>query len=295
MKYKLFLFFNLLFISIGGYSQTEQLRQNVQKVIEGKKADVGIAVLGLENRDTFSINGSKHYPMQSVYKFHLALAVLHQVDKGKFKLDQPIFVKKSDLLPNTWSPMREKYPNGELNLPLSEIVSYTVSQSDNNGCDILFRLLGGTKKVDKYIKKIGIKDVAIAATEDEMHQAWDVQFTNWTTPLAAVQILDKYFNGNILSKTSYEFLWKIMVETTTGLKRMKYVLPEGTIVAHKTGTSGTNKEGVTSAVNDLGIVRLPNGKHLAIMFFVCNSTENMATNEQIIAEITKMIWDYYKI
>ncbi len=84
-------------------------------------------------------------PMLSVFKFHIALAVLNQVDKGNLTLDQKILIKKSDLLENTWSPLREKYPDGNVELPLSEIITYTVAQSDNNGCDILLRLIGGTK------------------------------------------------------------------------------------------------------------------------------------------------------
>ncbi|MCU0394149.1 MAG: class A beta-lactamase, subclass A2 [Thermoflexibacter sp.] len=293
MNHKFVLLFLFQFIFLVAIAQKEQLRQDIQTVISGKKADVGVAVLSLADRDTFSINGKKHYPMQSVYKFHLALAVLAQVDKGKLKLEEPILVKKTDLLPNTWSPLREKYPDGEVKLPLSEILTYTVSQSDNNGCDILFRLLGGTKKVHQYIKKLGIKDIAIAATEEEMHQAWDVQFTNWTTPLEAVYLLDKFFSNHILSKTSYDFLWKIMVETSTGMKRIKGLLPETAVVAHKTGTSGTNKEGISSATNDLGIIRLPNGKHIALMVFVCNSAENNETNERIIAEVGKLVYEYY--
>ncbi len=46
--------------------------------------------------------------MQSVFKFHIALAVLDLVDQGKLSLDQKVFIKKSELLPNTWSPIRKK-------------------------------------------------------------------------------------------------------------------------------------------------------------------------------------------
>ncbi|UHG94351.1 serine hydrolase [Spirosoma oryzicola] len=60
--------------------------------------------------------------MQSVYKFHVALAVLNQVDKGRFKLTQKMHVKKSDLTPNQHSSMGEAYPNGEVDLLLFELI-----------------------------------------------------------------------------------------------------------------------------------------------------------------------------
>ena len=92
--------------------------------------------------------------MQSVYKYPLALAILNQVDKGIFSLEQKIHIKKEDLLPDTWSPLRKKYPDGNADITLDELLNITVSQSDNNGCDILFRLIGGTEEKvvwDDYI------------------------------------------------------------------------------------------------------------------------------------------------
>jgi beta-lactamase class A len=288
-----FLLILVLSFTKNAYSQTNNLRKQLDSIIQTKKADIGVAVLGLEDRDSLTVNPNKDYPMQSVYKLHLALAILHDVDKGKLALNQPILIQKSDLLPNTWSPMRDKYPEGNVSLPLSDILSFSVSKSDNNACDVLFRLVGGTKKVHKYIRKLGIKNVNISATEQEMSKDWSIQFTNKTRPFSAVELLDKFFNQPILKKETHDFLWKILVETTTGPNKIKGLLPVGTVVGHKTGASGTNKEGITGASNDVGIVTLPNGKHVALAVFAANSSGNTAENDRTIAEIAKAVWDFY--
>ena len=285
----------LLLISINSLAQ--QRKQDLKKTIEtiaGKHtAKIGFAVIDLQNGDTIGFNGRVHYPMQSVYKFHLALAVLKQVDEGKLKLDQQILVKAKDLLPNTWSPLRDKYPQGNVYIPLAEILSYTVSQSDNNGCDILFRLVGGPAKVNQFIYGIGLKDVVIVATEEEMHLDEKVQFKNWSTSFSAVQLLKMFYDKKILSKSSGDFLWDIMVKTISGPNKIKGLLPKGTIVAHKTGSSGVNSAGVTTASNDIGIVALPNGKHFAIAVFVSMTKEEEKVTDQIIAECSKAAWDYF--
>jgi len=282
----------ILFLSKTTHAQHDSLRVKFQTIIRSVKADVGVAVLGLEDRDTLSFNGQRHYPMQSVYKLHLAMAILDQVDKRKLSLDQKIKITKVDLLPDTHSPLRDKYPDGAV-MPLSEVLKYTVSQSDNNGCDILFRLVGGTKKVEDYIYGLGVNGISIKATEEEMHKEWNVQFTNWSTPLAVVQLLDIFYQQKNLSKTSTEFLRKILIETATGPKRIKGRLPSGTIAAHKTGFSGTNESGVTAATNDVGIVTLPNGKHFAIAVFVSNATESVENLDGVIAGLSKATWDYF--
>jgi beta-lactamase class A len=292
---KIFLLVSLLLhyaVSVT-FGQQDVLRQKIGQIVSSAKADIGVAIYGLEGKDTLSINGNKHFPMQSVYKFHIALAVLNKTDKGEFSLDQQIFIKKSDLLTNTWSPLQQKYPDGNIAFSLRDILSYTVSQSDNNGCDILFRLMGGTEEVENYIHSIGIKNISIKATEEEMGKDWNVQFTNWTTPLSAIELLKKFYEREILSKNSYELLWKLMLESSAGQNRIKGNLPAGTSVAHKTGTSGTNKQGISAAVNDIGIITLPNGKHVAISVFVSNSNESSERNEKIIADIARVTWDYF--
>jgi beta-lactamase class A len=297
MKQLLILLIIILSVNTDANSQSiksiDLLRQKIDSICKTKKADIGVAILGTDDKDRLTINENKKYPMQSVYKLHLAMAVLHEVDAGKLALNQAILVKKSDLLPNTWSPMRDKYPEGNVHLFLSEILSYSVSKSDNNACDILFRLVGGTKKVHKYIRKLGIKNVSIKATEEEMSKDWSVQFTNTTKPFATVQLLNKFFTEPILSKNTHNFLWRILVETSTGPNKIKGLLPHWALVGHKTGASGTNKEGITGASNDVGIVILPNDKHFSIAVFVSNSKENTEGNDRIIAEIAKAAWDYF--
>ncbi|MFA6542287.1 MAG: class A beta-lactamase, subclass A2 [Bacteroidota bacterium] len=276
-------------------AQTDSLHHKIETVLSGKKAVVGVSIYGIENKEWININNDRHYPMQSVFKFHIALTVLHRVDEGKLQLSLEIMIKKNDLLPNTWSPIRDKYPDGNVVLSLAEIINYTVALSDNNGCDILLRLIGGVKVVNEYIHSLGITDVAVAANEEEMHKAWDVQYANWTTPKAATDLLVLFYDQKVLSKTSFSFLWNVMIETSTGTGRIKAGVPEGTPVAHKTGTSDRNNEGIAAAANNIGIVSLPNGTHFAISVFVSNSKETDETNDTIIAAVARAAWDHFTL
>lgn len=289
----LFVTFFLQFSTFFSFSQLSTLRSKIEAITQDKKAKIGVSILDIIKGDTFTLNNSHHFPMQSVFKFHLALAVLNQIDQGKMTLNQPIFVKKTDLLPDLWSPMREKYPAGNVTIPLREILQFTVSQSDNSGCDLLFKLIGGPEKTNQYIHSLGIKEVSIKNPEAEIQADWSIQYKNWTTPSAATKLLEMFYKKNILSKNNYDFLWKTMAETTTGINKIKGKLPKEAIVAHKTGYSGANKEGIVGATNDIGIVILPNGKKFAIALFVSDSMENEKTNDGIMADVAKVVWDYY--
>jgi len=275
-------------------AQISTLGAKIGDMLKTKSAIVGVSIAVSGDTATLNINNDFHYPMQSVFKFPIALAVLSEVDKGNLSLEQQISITKKELLPETWSPIREKFPNGTT-LTVGQIIEYTVAQSDNIGCDILLRLIGGTDTVESFLKANHFADISIKANEEEMHKSWDVQYQNWTTPAAMNKLLmDAYYNTNdLLSQESHDFIWKVMRETTTGGKRLRGQLPQHTVVAHKTGTSGA-EDGINAATNDVGVITLPDGRLIFISVLVADSREVAETNEQIIADIAKLTWDYFR-
>ncbi|MEJ7559194.1 MAG: class A beta-lactamase, subclass A2 [Pedobacter sp.] len=274
-------------------AQDRTFIKKLDSIVGFRKAVVGFSVQIMETGDTISLNGDRRFPMQSVYKFHLALAVLDRVDNGKLKLDQKVLLKKMDLHPDTHSPLRDKYPDGNVYVTIDELLRYTVGQSDNNGCDILFGLIGGTSIVDRYIKHLGILEVAIVGTEAQMHADYKMQFNNYSTPKSATALLLKFAQGKVLHKSSTDYLMKVMQVSTSGPKKLKGLLPPGTLLAHKTGYSGTDGNGLTYATNDIGLVVLPNGNHMLISAFVTMSSESEVVNDRIIAELAKASFEKY--
>ena len=283
----------LLFLLIATYSFSQNLKKEILQITKGKNATVAVSVLDFGNDKTVHINGNKKLPMLSVFKFHIGLAVLNEVDQGKLNLDQKILIKKSDLLENTWSPIRERFPEGDIEMPLGLLIKYTVAESDNNGCDILLRLIGGTETVQKFINSKGVRNFTIKVNEEQMHQGFEFMYLNTTTANSANQLLKDFRDKKIVSKTSTDFLMTTMLETSTGKNKIVAQLPESVPVAHKTGSSGKNEKGLTIAENDIGIVTLPGGKSYALSIFVSDSMESAETNTKMIADISKIVFDYF--
>ena len=283
----------LFCISVNVFGQT--LENTFQQILKDRNATVGVSVYDFKTKKSYGINQTEHFPMQSVFKFHIALAVLDLVDKGKLSLTQKVYISKERMQPDWYSPLRDKYPKGNVKLTIAEILKPTVSESDNVGCEVLLDLIGGPKVVDDYLKKIGMKNVQIKHNETVMQASWEPQFENYSSPNSAVELLKALHNGKILSSKSTAYVQKMLLETSTGPNRLKGLLPKGTVIAHKTGTSGTNKQtGEMAAVNDIGIVTLSNGNQFAIAVFVSKSKEKIETNEKIIAEIAKATYDFLK-
>ncbi len=271
--------------------QIAQLQEQLQTLAAPAKGKVGAAVMLLETGETVDLHGSKHFPMQSVYKLPIVMAVLARTDSGQLKLDQEVHISSADLVPPTiHSPMRDRNPNGNFDMTIRDLARAAIVQSDGSASDVLLRLVK-PRHVRKFLHTIGVKGIKVENTEKEMAVDNKVQYDNWATPLGAITLLQKLQAGEGLSSTSRDLLLSWMVETRTGSQRIRALLPRDVQVADKTGTSGTER-GIAAATNDIGLIQLPGGKHLAVAVFVSDSPADEDVREAVIAQIARAAWDW---
>lgn len=271
-------------------SQNQELQKQLELIAPAAKGTVGVAAVVLETGETVSLNPHDHFPMQSVYKLPIGMAVMKQVDAGKIALEQKVKVTKSDFVrAGQYSPIRDNNPKG-VEMSVGELLRYAISESDGTASDVLMRLVGGPGVVQTYLNELKITAMIVLNTEKELGQDWQAQYRNWASPEAAIALLRALQERQGLSETSQTLLLKLLTESTPGPNRLKGLLPVGTVVAHKTGSSGS-RNGITAATNDIGIITLPNGRHAAIAVFVSDSPADEATREGVIARVAKAVCD----
>ncbi len=245
----------------------------------------------VEGGKILALNGEQRFPMQSVYKIAIGMAVLHQVDLGKVRLDQQVHITKAALpLPPNYSPLRDQYPNGVI-LLVSRLLDEMTTVSDNTASDSLLTLAGGPQQVTTYLRGLGLRNIVVATSEATMAENEQVQqYRNWATPTAMLTLLCALQRGRGLTPQSRRLLLDSMTRCQTGPHQIKGLLPAGTVVAHKTGSSGA-VDGLTRATNDAGLITLPDGRHLAIVVFVSDTRASMGVQEAVIARIARAAWN----
>lgn len=266
------------------------LAADLDRIARETDGTLGAAVRLVETGETVVLNGDGRFPMQSVYKAPIGMAVLHEVDAGRLSLDAPIRVEMADLVPSGMhSPLRDAHPKGGV-VPLLELLRLSVEESDGTASDVLLRLAGGKAKVQGYLSSVGVEGIRIETTEGEMGRDYQAQYRSWAAPGAAVGWLTALQQGKDLSPKSRALLLGWMTATKTFPTRLKGRLPAGTEVAHKTGSSGS-RDGVSAATNDIGIITLPDGRHLAVAVFLRDSKADDAARDAAIAKVARAAWD----
>ena len=270
----------------------DKLLAEVERIAKSARGRVGAAVLLVEtNQSIVALNGKERYPMQSVYKLPIGMALLSRVDEGALGLEEQVRVEPRDFISRgQHSPLRDRNPRGA-QVSVGELLRLAIAESDGTASDVLMRLAGGPVFVMKYLRELGVDGVNVVNTEKELGADHSLQYQNWATPESIVVLLRALEEGRGLSARSRELLLKLLTESVPGPKRLKGSLPAGTPVAHKTGSSGT-ENGMAAATNDVGLVTLPDGRHLAIAVFVSDSSANDAEREGVIARIARAAWDW---
>ena len=265
------------------------LQQQIRNIAADAHAKVSTACSLSGTPLNCDLDAEAHPPMQSVFKLPLALTILHQVEQGKFSLDQSIRFQPEDLiLPMPYSPLQDKYPQAGVDVPLRTLLQMTVALSDNTAADILLRIAGGPKTVEDYIAALGVTGFHLQDGERALHRDHSLQYRNWFEPQGAVQLLRTVSDHSPLTMEHTGLLLAWMGSSRAS--RLGLDLPEGTTVAHKGGTSDTDN-GITAATNDIGLIALPDGRQLAIAVFVTDSTADEATRLKVIARIGRAVYD----
>ena len=276
------------------FKEDEDLQAKLAEIAAASKGKIGVFALLMEEDRGVSYNGNERFAMQSVIKLPVAMAVMRQVSEGKFHNEQHIMVERSDMVgPAQRSPLRDEFPKGT-QVTISGLIEAAIVESDGTACDVLTRIAGGAAAVQSYIDSLSIVEMEMKRTHKEFGKGWDMQYENFATPEAAVALLEVLMppteTGNRTVDPTYEAVYQSMIESVPGENRIKGQLPAGTVVAHKTGTGGS-RNGINSATNDVGIITLPSGKHIAIAVFVGDSPADEKARELVIAQMAKAVWD----
>ncbi len=98
-----------------------------------------------------------------------------------------------------------------------------------------------------------------------------------------IELLKGIYEAKIISPKSRDYLLGVMAKCHTGRNRMKWLLPEGTPVEHKTGT-------LNGLTDDVGFISMPDGHRIAVAIFARGGSNRPRT----IAEAARTIYDGFK-
>lgn len=280
-----------------------------------------VALQNLEGGEMWAWNGSRRFPMQSVFKLPLGAAALAEVDAGRLRLDEQIPLEEKDISPPL-SAIGAAWP-GRTTYTVGDLLVAAVGESDNTAADVLMKRIGGPGAVTAWLRSKDVREVRVDRYERELQMeasgmdSFRIAWKDWpafkaardalpearrraalerfladprdtTTATGMLTFLAKLSKGELLGPRSTIRLLRIMSESTTGANRLKAGLPPGATLAGKTGTSAPDLD-VTAVTNDVGILTLKDGRRYSVAVFLTLSPQAQVAREAAIADVMRTI------
>lgn len=308
--------------TLGAEPGLARLDREVQRLAALAGGVMGVGALHLESGRSVFLNRGERFPMASSYKVPIAVQLLERVDRGEMRLDSMIALAPGDIHPGS-GILAQLFDKPGVILSVRNLLELTLLISDNSATDVVLRAAGGPELVTRRMRELGIEGIRVdrptiqligdwrgvrdlppnndvpperfrelsqavtPAARDSAAAAFEHDERDTATPEGMLLLLEKVWREEALGSESTALLLDIMTRSTTGLGRLRGMLPPTVSVAHKTGTIG-------GTTNDIGIITLPDGAgHVAIVAFVKASTRAVEERELAIAQVARAIYDYF--
>lgn len=264
---------------------------SIASLADGSQGRIGVAALDLKTGRSVNVLGDLPFPMASTSKVAIVATYLAGVDAGRFTLDQrfPLMLPVGSRRFDGEAAVRPGASYAALDL-----IEMAITRSDNHATDALLAAVGGPSVVTRWVQQTaGISEFRLDRTiatlvrdDGAVNPATMVDRRDSVTPLAMVRLLAGLREGKWLSASSRDVLMGAMSRTVTGRHRIKALLPEGTQVAHKTGT-------LSNTSSDIGFIRTADGRELALAIYVTGQG-GKAGRDARIASLARAIYDGYE-
>jgi beta-lactamase class A len=265
-------------------SADAELSARLKAVGERAGGEFGAAVVHVETGRAAEAGGTRPLALYSVFKLPLAVAVLKDVEAGSLSLDQKVRVEPADASPGVkanaelWSRTTER--------SVGEMLELSLVRSDNTSSDQLLKLVGGPAAVTSHMRALGLGRIDVRSSVKAILSLGGAQNTGSATDLA--RLLSMLQKGEALGAGQTALLLELMSRAQTGERRLRAGVPPGTPVAEKTGTGAPG-----TSTNDVGLVTLTDGTHLAVAVLVSGSKLSVEEQEKLIAEVARAAYEAY--
>src|SRR5260221_2971837 len=118
-------------------------------------AGVGFAACDLAKGRAAFVRGGELFPLQSVGKLPVAVAVLHMVQMRQLRFERTIDLSRPQIAPGT-SPLADGLRRAPVRINTRRLLEAMLINSDNTAADGVMKLAGGPAAIQRKLKELDV-------------------------------------------------------------------------------------------------------------------------------------------
>ncbi len=267
----------------------DSLRVRIDARLAQEPGTFGVCVRDLSSGSEMLLNAHEVFHAASTMKTPVMIEVFRQARQGKFSLSDSIEVRNEfrSIVDSSLYSMEigEDSDDSMYGLlgkksTIRALVVQMITVSSNLATNLLIDLVGA-KNVNTTMRELGAPDIQVLRGVEDI-KAFRLGLNNTTTAYDLMVVMAAIAEGKAGDSASTAEMLDILAAQKWRSK-IPALLPEGTRVAHKTGS-------ITGVEHDSGIVYLPEGRAYVVVLL----SKDVPDSERAIralAEVSRMIYD----
>ncbi|GAB3271048.1 class A beta-lactamase [Kineosporia babensis] len=240
-------------------------------------ATLGIYAVDTGTGETVKYHADRRFAYASTIKALQAGVLFKQ--RTDRQLEKVVHYDESDLLAH--APITKEHVN--TGMTLRALADASVRYSDNTAANLLFHELGGPKKVDQALERMGDRTTQMNRIEPELNEATPGDRRDTSTPRALASDLRKLVLGDVLDHRDRAALTDLLKRNTTGDKLIRAGVPAGWEVGDKTGSGGYGTR------NDIAVIWPPKSAPIVLAVLSNRDEEDASYDDQLIADAAEVV------
>ena len=236
---------------------------------------IGIAVTDVSTGLSTGINPGPEMPAASTIKIPVMVEVFRQLATGKFDLNTRMTLRRAD----------KDWGSGDLagarigsKYPVSRLLSLMIDVSDNTATNMLIRLVG-RRQINATMLELGLTHTRL--TDFIRSSGTMIRWALRSSPADMAHLLRSMAREQLIDEwSSREMLAILRGQQHNSL--LPQPLPEGTDIAHKTGT-------LHDTLNDVGIVF--EGDRPYVIAVMTTDLPTLEAGRRFIRGVSRMAYD----
>jgi beta-lactamase class A len=236
---------------------------------------VGVMVQDVSTGMTTSINAGAEMPAASTIKIPVMVEVFRQLGVGKFDLNTRVKLQRSD---KDWGSGDLAGARVGSSYPVSRLLALMIDVSDNTATNMLIRLVG-RPHINQEMEDLGLTHTRLTdfIRSEGPHIRWALRsspadMAHLLRKMAQKQLIDEWSSGAMLAILRGQQHNSLLPEP----------LPEGTDIAHKTGT-------LHDTLNDVGIVF--EGADPYVIAVMTTDLRTLSSGRRFIRGVSRLAYD----
>ena len=288
IKSFLLIFLMSLVLHVQAQKSDRKLTTLIEQEVAGFNGIAGVYVKNLKTEKEAVFNADTVFPTASTIKVPIMVGVFNKIERGELDYFKPLIYTTDKQLYKGDDGLLSSLKDST-KVPLSIVRMLSITTSDNSASLWLQELAGTGIVINQLMNEIGLKNTRVNTRTPGRESNREIYGWGQTSPREMASLLIKIRNGEIISRSACEEMYRILGTIYYDDRALSQIPPT---------VNTASKQGMVSAArSEVVLVNAPHGDYVFAVYTKNQkdtSWEKSNEGRMLIVRLSALLWNYFE-